>query len=263
MRQRAAILSLAAGLAVIVVAQVGAPLASPPLYDGVVLQDPYNYLAPAPGQKGSPTSVHSSPRVDGSTSPQFVAATTESPPQAQLIALPGAFELGAGATSLSISIEPAAAAAAPPADRRISGNAYRFAVADQAGSALPINPGTLPTLVLRSPDSLSGATIWRLAGATWQELPTQPSGQPGIYTTNVTELGDFALIVPVVPGADTPGIDARLVVFGALPALLTVVLLGALLWWRRRRLRVVAAPPRRVAPPPSHRRRGGRRRGSP
>lgn len=239
---------------------MAAPLASPPLYDGVVLQDPYRYLEPGPGYAGSPTSFRSSPRVDGSKSPQFVAATTESPPQAQLIALPGAFELGAGVTSLTISIEPVAPVA-PPTGRTISGNVYRFVVADQAGSALAMNPGALPTLILRSPDRFSDATIWHLAGATWQELPTQPSGQPGIYTANVTELGDFALVAPVVPGADAPGIDARLIVAGAVPAVLTLVLLGALLLWRRRRLRSVPARRGRGAPPPSTRGRGGRSRG--
>jgi hypothetical protein len=235
MRRRAALLSLAAGIAVIAAAQVVAPLGSPPLYDGVIVHAPYNYLSPPPGHPGSPTSFRSSYPVAGATSPQFVAATTEIPPQAQLIALAGVFELPAGAVSLTVSIEAVAPPAPPPENRRISGNVYRFAVADQSGSAPPIGSGKLPTLILRSPDNVTDATIWRLSGGAWQQLPTQPSGQPGIWITNVTALGDFAFIEPVVPGADEPGLDAGPIIGGIVATLLAVAILGTLLWRRQRR----------------------------
>jgi hypothetical protein len=116
MRRRAALLALPAGLTVIVVAQVAAPLGSPPLYDGAVVQEPYRYLTPIQGPGGSPTSFHASPAVRDATSPQFVAATTESPPQAKLIAKPGAFVLPAGTTT--VSIDPVAAAAPPSRSQR-------------------------------------------------------------------------------------------------------------------------------------------------
>lgn len=245
----------------IAAAQLGAPLGSPPLYDGVVVQDPYRYLAPEPGHAGSPTSFRSSPAVEGSTSPSVVAPTAENPPQAQLIALPGSFALPPGATSLTVAVEPIAAPAPPPGFI-IFGNVYRVAVADQSGTAVPISPGTLPTLILRAPDGVVTATIWRLAGGSWQQLTTEPAGQPGMFITNVTALGDFALIGP--PDAGPVGIDSGLIVLGAIPALLTVVVLGGLLWWRRqRRLRAASVPPRRGSPRPAAKRRDGRGRGSP
>jgi hypothetical protein len=251
-------MTLAAGLAVIAAAQLVAPRGTPPLYDGVVVQDPYRYLAPGPGQGGTPTSFRSSPAIQGPTSPQVVAATTESPPQAQLIAEPDAFVLPPGAAALTVSIDPVAAPAPPPA-AAIVGNVYRIAVADQSGTALPVSPGALPTLILRAPEGVLTATIWRFGGATWQELTTEPAGQPGMFITNVTGLGDFALIGS--PGGGPPGIDPKLIVLGAVPALLTVVVLGALMWWRRRRPKAVPRAPGRGRPQPSTR-RGGRRRGA-
>ncbi|HTG41391.1 MAG TPA: hypothetical protein VK697_07230, partial [Methylomirabilota bacterium] len=193
MRRRAAVPSLLGGLAVIVVSQLAAPLGSPPLYDGVVVQDPYRYVVPGPGQEGSPTSFLTPLPVDGTTSPRFIAATSESPPQAELIAPPGAFVTGAGVTTLAVSIDPIEAPA-PPSTGTIAGNVYRFAVADQTGVDLAVTQGTVPTLILRAPDGVVDATIARNSGGAWQELPTQPAGQPGIFLTNVSELGDFALI---------------------------------------------------------------------
>ncbi len=261
MRGRAAALTLAAGLVVIAAAQLGAPLGSPPLYDGVVVQDPYRYLAPAPGHAGAPTSFRSSPAVEGPTSPSVVAPTAENPPQAQLIAVPGSFALPPGTTSLDVGVEPIAAPAPPPGFI-IFGNVYRVSVvADQSGTAVPISPGTLPTLILRAPDGVATATIWRLAGGSWQQLKTEPAGQPGMFITNVTALGDFALIGP--PDAGPVGVDSGLIVLGSIAALLAVLVLGGLLLWRWRRLRAVSVPPRRGAPRPAAKRRDGRGRGSP
>ena len=137
MRRRATLLSLSGGLAVIVVSLLAAPLGSPPLYDGVVVQDPYRYVVPGPGQEGSPTSFLTPLPVDGTTSPRFIAATSESPPQAELIAPPGAFVVVAGVTTLAVSIDPVQAPA-PPSAGTIAGNVYRFAVADQTGVDLAV-----------------------------------------------------------------------------------------------------------------------------
>src|SRR6202008_1664103 len=95
-------------LLVRVISQFTAPFRSLPLYDGVIVQEPYRYLAPSSGQAGSPTSYAGTQPIHGATSPAFVAATTESPPQAQLIAPAGAFVVPAGVTALSISIQPVA-----------------------------------------------------------------------------------------------------------------------------------------------------------
>lgn len=258
MRRRAAFLSLLAGLAVMAVAQLAAPLGSPPLYDGVVVQDPYRYLAPGPGQVGSPTSFLTPLPVEGTTSPRFIAATSESPPQAELIAPPGAFVIAAGVTTLAVSIDPVEAPA-PPTAGTIAGNVYRFAVADQKGANLAITQGTVPTLILRAPDGVIDSTIARNSGGAWQALPTKSAGQPGMFLTNVTELGDFALIAAPAPGPF--GLDQTLVVVTVIAATVAVVVLGFLVSRSRRRPATVPRPPPQRRPRPSKRGRSGRRRG--
>ena len=258
MRLRAATFSLLAGLAIIVVSQLAAPLASPPLFDGVVVQDPYRYVAPGPGQAGSPTSFLTPLPVDGTTSPRFIAATSENSPQAELIAPPGAFVIGAGVTTLAVSIDPVQAPA-PPSAGTIAGNVYRFAVADQTGVDLAVTQATVPTLILRAPDGVIDATIARNTGGTWQELPTQPAGQPGIFLTNVSELGDFALIAASSTGL--LGLDQRLVVGSVIAATVAVVVLGFLVSRSRRRPATVPRPSPGRRPRPSKRGRSGRRRG--
>jgi hypothetical protein len=258
MRRPAALLSLLIGLAVVVAAQLIAPLGSPPLYDGVVVGEPYRYLAPGPGQVGSPTSFSSQLPVAGTTSPQIVAATTESPPQAQLIAAPGAFVIPTGVGSLDVSVEPVAAQASP-SDGPIAGNVYRFAVSDPTGTALTVNTRTLPTVVLRAPDGVIDATIGRYVGAGWQELPTEPSGQPGIYLTNASALGDFALIATPNPGL--LGLDPRLVATGVVTGVLSALAIGYL-QARSRRQPITSSGASHQGPPwPPKRRRARRRRG--
>jgi hypothetical protein len=249
-----------AGLTVMGLAQLAAPLGSPPLYDGVVVQDPYRYLAPGPGQAGSPTSFTSPVPVDGTTSPQFVAATTENPPQAQLIASPGAFVLPAGVTALNVSIEPVPPAA-PPADGPIAGNVYRFTVTDQTGAPLAIEPAKLPTLILRAPDGALAVTIARYSSAGWQKLPTQSSGQPGIYYANVNVLGDYTLVA--TPASGVFGLDTGLVLAAVVAAVLSALVLGFLITRRRTPSAAVRPEPQQRRPRPSKRRSGGRRRGGP
>jgi hypothetical protein len=249
-----------AGLAVMAIAQLAAPQGSAPLYDGVVVQDPYRYLAPGSGQADSPTSFTSAVPVDGTTSPQFVAATTENPPQAQLIASPGAFVVPTGVAAINVSIEPVPASAPAP-NGPIAGNVYRFAVADQAGTPLTIVPAKLPTLILRAPDGFLSATIARYSGTGWEALPTQPSGQPGIVYANVSVLGDYALIATAPSGVF--GLDTGLVVAAVVAAGLSAFVLGFLITRRRRAPAVVRPVPQQRRPRPSKRRSGGRRRGGP
>jgi hypothetical protein len=244
------------GLVVSAVAQVAAPLASAPLYDGVVVQDPYRYLAPGANQAGSPTAATSSVPVQGTTSPPFAVATTESPPQAQLIAGPGAFVIPAGTTSLTVAITPVAAAV-PPSIGAITGNAYRVSAVDQDGAALRITGGTLPTVVLRAPIGIVEATIAHLDGTTWQELPTQPAGQPGIFVTIVDTLGDFALVLK--PAGGPFGLDPTLLI-GGIAVLSVLVLLEST---RRLRRQTIRKPSARRTPSPSRRPRDGGRRNNP
>jgi hypothetical protein len=243
-RRRSSLASLLAGLAVMVVAQLAAPFGGPPLYDGVVVQEPYRYLVPGPGQAAGPTSYHASLPVQG-TSPRFAAATSETPPQAQLIAPPGAFVVPPGVTSIVVSIDPIPAPTAP-ADGSIAGNAYRFAVSDPAGTPLAIDPATIPTVILRAPDGATNASVAHSSGGSWQLLTTEATGNPGIVFANVTELGVFAVVIPAAPGL--LGLDPGAV--AAIAATLVLVVALGFFLVRRRRVAVVVQAP-------AARRRGG------
>ena len=160
---RAGPIVLAAGILLIAAAQAVAPVAAP-LFDSLTVLGPYRYLSPAGNQAGAPTSAAITQPLAGGVSPGFNAATTESPPQAQLIAAPGAFQLAPGTTSVTIRIDPVA----PPAPSTVGpilGNVYRYAVTDQNGVALSTKPGTDVTLVLRAPDATSEALSAPLSGA--------------------------------------------------------------------------------------------------
>jgi hypothetical protein len=228
-----------AGIAMICLWQVAAPFRSPPLYDGVVVQDPYRYLAPGPNQPGSPGSGASTTAIQGDTSPRFAVATSESPPQAQLIAPPGAFVVPAGATSLSATIQPIAAGGTP-SSATIAGNVYRFVVVDQSGSALAINPATPVTLVLRAPQGITDSTIERLVGGTWQPSQTLPAGQPGIFVSNVAAIGDYALIAAAP--SSVFGLDPTLLAVGSIGVIAGLIVIAAILL-RGRAARPAIAPP--------------------
>lgn len=111
-----------------------------------------------------------------------------------------AFQLPAGTTSIKASITPIKPPA-PVAEGRISGNAYRFSVVNQAGTSLSLLPGTTITIVLRAPNNVANGTIIHFNGSSWDKVPTDNGGLVDLYATNATELGDYAVLVT---GAQTP-----------------------------------------------------------
>lgn len=237
MRWRQAVGSLILGLLIVIAAQGIAPIGSPPLYDGVVVLDPYLYLLPGPGELGSPTSYKATQALATRTSPAIAAATAENPPQAQLIAGSDTFLSALDGTSLTIAIDPVAPVAAPTTGP-IAGNVYRLAVTDGAGASVSLRPGKRVTVVLRAPGGVPDATIAQYTAGGWQRLPTAPGGQPGIFLTNVDTLGDFALLA--TPG---PGLDPRLVVGGLLLAAANLaVLLIAVTRQNRRPIAPTGSP---------------------
>jgi hypothetical protein len=255
--RRSGLITLGLGGALALAAQLAAPVRLP-LYDGVVVEDPYRYLAPGPGQAGSPATYSSEKAPEGGVSPAFVAATTENPPQAQLIAGVGAFALPAGATTMKISIT-AVPTTVTPTIGAIAGNVYRVAVTDGTGAALAITAATdlHPTLTLRVPADITDATIGHLTPSGWQLLPTSHGGLYALFSTNPGELGDFALINTAGGGASQ---DLGPLVGGAF-ALIVVAAVGTFLFVRRRRAIAFAeaaaarghVPSRRKPPrPPRH-----------
>jgi hypothetical protein len=172
-----------------------------------------------------------------------VAATTESPPQAQVIGQKGAFILTPSAVSLLVSVTPIEAPP-PPAGGSIAGTVSRFSVTDQSGTALSITPcnGCI-SLVLRAPDGLGVAALQRYVDGAWQAVQSNHAGVVAMYQTNATELGDYAVIAMDEPDA---GIDPIVIVGGAI-GLLLVGAAALLLFF------VKPAPPS----PPSGGRAGG------
>jgi len=199
-RGRAGWLTIAAGVVLLVAAARLSPVWHAPLYDGVVIEDPYRYLEPQPGKPGNPTSVSDTLALDQGVSPQLYSGTLETPPQAQMIADRDAFQLPSGTTSIKASISPIKPPA-PVTEGRISGNVYRFSVVNQAGADLSLLPGTTITIVLRAPNNVANGTIIHFNGTSWVKVPTDNGGLVDLYATNATELGDYAVLVT---GAQTP-----------------------------------------------------------
>jgi hypothetical protein len=246
---RAAWLVLGAGLGLVLAAQLLSPVAAP-LYDGLIVLGPYKYLEPGPGQTGSPTSGSVTEAVADGSSPGFNAATTETVPQAQLIAAPGAFALAPGSTSVTVTIAPVL----PPGPSTVGtilGNVYRFSVTDQAGTALATKPGIDVTIVLRAPDATSDAVFAQYGtgssagtsggsgagSAGWTLIPSSPSGTPAFFLAMTGGAGDYAL----VEAAGGFGVAQAAILAVVVTAILAVA--GFFLLRRRRRARAIATPP--------------------
>jgi hypothetical protein len=218
-----------AGLALIALVEVCQPVFGPGLYDGVVPEEPYRVLNPATDQAGSPSSAQVTLDASGGTSPAIVLVTTEQPPQAQLIATPGAISVVPGSSTLTASVAPVEASPEQAAAAMIYGNVYRYIVVDQAGNALSLAPGARPTVVLRAPFGSPAVSIAHWDGHSWGALPTGTGALPTILIAPVTELGDYALI-PTGGGLALPAVIGL--------AILVLGIVGVLLlWWRRPRPR--------------------------
>ncbi|MGH2406535.1 MAG: hypothetical protein ACRDF7_00460 [Candidatus Limnocylindrales bacterium] len=186
---------LAAGVLIVVAAQHLAPLGAPPLYDGVVVAEPYRWLVPAAGQQGGPQSATGSAELQAGGSPLVALGTPEQPPQAQIFAISGTLILPPGTTSIAMSIVPILPAALP-GDGHIAGNVYRISVTNQAGAPLTALPTDLVSVVLRGPDGTAGAWIEQSNAGAWQTLKTDDAGFSSTWLAVVTGFGDFALVVP-------------------------------------------------------------------
>jgi hypothetical protein len=243
-----------AGLALAV--QVSSPV-NAPLYDGVQVQEPYRFLHPTGDQVGSPTSFASQPNLADGLTPVFAAATSETPPQAQLVAQKDAFTLTPGATGMRVSITPIDPAAPAPEGRAIVGNVYRILVTDQSGTVLAPKPCEgCRSLIMRSPEGVAEATVMRLAGDTWVGVPTEHSVL-GIYQSNVDAVGDFA----VISGGAAPGggVDLALILLGGGIVLIIVAFVGLIAVRQRPAPVVVRRAPGRIPGRLPAKRQGPRR----
>jgi hypothetical protein len=187
------------GVLAIAIAQRASPLSAPPLYDGVIVIEPYRWLVPPPGAKGDPKSASATASVDHGASPLIAIATPEQPPQAQVFAIEGSLVMPPGTTSVKASITPVLPQTLP-ADGHIAGNVYRIDVTNQAGVPLTAPADAKVSVVMRGPANAADATIERFAGQSWQRLKTSAAGLGPTYLAVVTGFGDFALVVPGAGG---------------------------------------------------------------
>lgn len=202
---RPATAALAVGLLIVVWARATVPGVSP-LFDGVFVADPYLYLSPPPGGDGSPTSAAETIAVDNGSSPAFAVYTGEDPPQAELMAHGGELTLQAGSRYIRVTIDPIAPPATASTDQ-IAGNVYRFSIADQTGNVLALAAGQTMTIAMRGPAGIpADAVIARLENGGWQTQTTSPSGLPDFLLTNITSLGDYAILgsIAVKPSGESP-----------------------------------------------------------
>jgi hypothetical protein len=196
------------------------PAASPPIYDGNCIADPYVTLGGSPAPQGATM------RFPASTTP-FPASevfTSETPPQAQVLMESGSFD---NTVALTIRVDPVAAPAVKPSNGAIEGNVYKFTAVNAAGVAVAPRPNVLLTIVLRGTKSVPPPIIDRFNGTTWTRLTTQNSGCGNTFLATSTQLGEFAA---VAPGASSPsqpapsgGIPGALII-GGLAALLVIAI---------------------------------------
>lgn len=173
--------------------RVAGPAAAPPLYDGVIVVEPYVWLDPPPGQPGGALPTSTTVAVEGGRNRLVALTTDEEPPQAQLLATSGALILANGATSLSVSITPVEPAQPVPTGY-VDGNVYRFAVVDQLGRPATAAASAAVTIFLRSANTADlDATIERFDGTTWAPIETTSEGNAG-FLAIVTAFGDFAVV---------------------------------------------------------------------
>jgi hypothetical protein len=216
-----------------------------PLFDGVVVVDPYRYLSPPSGGQGSPTSAKATFPIEAGTSPSFAVYTSEIPPQAELLGKGGELAVGSGTTSVTITIDPVPAPGG--SSQAIAGNVYRVAVVNQAGAPIELGAGQTITVALRGPPGTAvDASIARLTDGAWKPLKTAPSGLQDLFITNAEALGDFAVLGEVA-ATSAKGLDPELLLWAVVAAGLIV-----LVAWRfggRSNPLVQSNPPARRRPP--------------
>jgi hypothetical protein len=184
------------GLVVVAIAQQARPISGPPLYDGVVVFDPYKWLSPPPGLDGGAQSAQQSFSGQDLRA-GFAFGTPEEPPQIQIQAVFTSLALPRGTSSVTMSIQPMAAPAATPPNGIIAGNVYQIDVVDQNGSAIRAKRGATVTLVMRGPTSLPNATIERFSEGKWTALQTTWPGVPDTFVASTADFGEVALVAPV------------------------------------------------------------------
>ena len=195
--RRLALAVIGLGLGIAGVAQVSAPLGAPPLYDGVVVVQPYVYVNPPAGKPGGAKGASAHVSMNGPKNAVVALATPEQPPQAQVVAGDGSLIVPPSATALDVSITPLnpSVEAGVPGAARILGNVYAINLIDQSGVPATAPASGLVTVVLRAPEDAVGAQVGQVVDGAWHPLKSEPMFG-STWVAVVTSFGDFAVIVP-------------------------------------------------------------------
>ena len=155
------------------------------------------YVNPPAGKPGGATGASAHVPMNGPKNAVVAVATSEQPPQAQVVAGDGTLILPPSASALDVSITPLdpSVDATVAGAAQILGNVYRIAIVDQAGAAATSLPSSLVTVVIRAPGDVPGAQVGLVVDGTWHPLKSEPMFG-STYVAVVTSFGDFAVIVP-------------------------------------------------------------------
>lgn len=206
-------MAIAASSVVLVVVWRMLPSASPPLYDGLCIADPYRNLG------GTPAPSSASASYSGSQFPAAEVLTSETPPQAQILMTGGTFT---AASSVTVAIAPAASPPPPPSGQVPDSNAYRI-TATAGGQELQPSSQDPATIVLRGSGTTSSATVYANSGSGWHPLRTFNVGCGFSFYAVSQKLGYFALFRE--PGASSGGRSAG----GGFPVGIVIGILGVLI----------------------------------
>lgn len=162
------------------------PAATPPIYDGICIADPYRALggSPAPGSasKSYPAEAQS---------PTDEVITSESPAQAQLLMMTGTFS--SPSAPFTVTIKPVQSPTAPPAGYALDGNAYQMVATTSTGTQLQPTSQNPVTVVLRGTGKSQTLTLYVDSGSGWAALKTFNVGCGFTFEAVSTTLGYFGL----------------------------------------------------------------------
>ena len=239
MRRRATVLLLAVPATALAALWHALPAASPPLYDGVCLSDPYRLLGhtPAPnaachvfGPESDDNFIPSELTTDGTLmvgDPRY-----ENPPQADVLLTTGT--LVSPAEPFTLGVEPVSLPAPAPAGWTLDGNVYRVSAVTSSGVQLQPQSKDPATILLRATASNPPKTLFVYDGTGWTRLQTVNVGCGDTFEGVSKTFGDFALFYQQ-GGGSAPASGGGAPVIPIVVALAVVVALtfGGLLYLNR------------------------------
>jgi hypothetical protein len=244
-----------AGLAALVLGMAAAALlhgrlATPPVYDGIIVPpEPYRWESPPPNLRAGNKAPLPGEATLPVTNGQVAGGGVQTGDNQVIIYFgAGTFKAPAGTQTVKCTIAPDPNPPPPPPGVEIRGNVYRIGcVAQPAGTSVTLNSSY--HLTLRFPPG-AFSEIQFNDGTSWRALPTlrAPGGDP-YASVNAPGFGEYAATAPTGAAAPGQSIFAALGQYAPFFGILAfVILFGAIAIVqeiRRRRQRAPARPKKR------------------